>query len=193
MTATSLTPDTIIDTAIALAKQCSWAAFSLTELAVDVGCSLNDIAQFYRSKDDIGEAIFTRADQTMRSLAFEESYQKSSADERLFTCIMVWFEALPNDKALIREILKYKLEPGHFHLQAHGITRISRTVQWFLEVSNRKTNGLKRISDEVAVTSAYLVSFSVFLCDNSAEHAKTKSLLKSLIKKISRGQQFLFN
>jgi len=193
MTQRKLNPDAILDKAIELAQQSSWKTYRLSELAVLLGCSLSEIKQFYRSKDDIAEALFSRADDAMLNLTSTKEHQALSSDEKLAECIMVWFDSLSAYKPLVREILAYKLEPGHFHLQAHGITRISRTVQWFMEASDRKNTGLKRITDEVAVTSAYLASFSFFLFDNSKQHACTRSLLKRLIKQISKGQRLLFS
>lgn len=192
MTKNTLTVNTILEKAIELAQQSSWESFSLSELASVLDCSLSEINQFYRSKDDMAEALFNRADDAMLSLTSDDEYRDLTSDDKLFECIMVWFELLGPYRPLIREIFAYKLEPGHFHLQAHGITRISRTVQWFMEASDRKSTGLKRIADEVAVTSAYLASFSFFLFDNSEHYANTRSLLKSLIKKINQGHQLCF-
>jgi ubiquinone biosynthesis protein COQ9 len=192
MTKNTLTPDVVLEKSIVLAQQSSWESFSLTELASLLDCSLSDIKQFYRSKDDMAEALFNRADDAMLSLASVETSLNLTSDDKLLECIMVWFESLAPYRSLVREILAYKLEPGHFHLQAHGITRISRTVQWFIEASDRKNTGLKRIADEVAVTSAYLASFSFFLFDNSEQHSCTRALLKSLIRKINQGQQLFF-
>ena len=192
MTKNTLTPDVVLEKAIVLAQQSSWESFSLTELASLLNCTLNDLKHFYRSKDDMAEALFNRADDAMLSLASDEEYRNLTSDEKLVECIMVWFESLTPYRSLLREILAYKLEPGHFHLQVHGITRISRTVQWFLEASDRKSTGLKRITEEVAVTSAYLASFSFFLFDNSGQHANTRALLKNLIRKINQAQQLFF-
>ena len=183
----------ILDHALALARQSSWQSFSLIELASSLNCSLNDIRSYFRSKDDIAESLFDRADDAMLRITSQADYRSLSTDERLFECIMCWFETLAANKGLVREILGYKFEPGHVHLQAHGITRISRTVQWFLEASGREHTGFCRTADEIAVTSAYLASFSVFLLDYSANHKHTRTLLKRLIRNITRAQQFLTN
>ena len=192
MTTNTLTPHVILEKAIILAQKSSWESFSLTELAFLLDCSLSDIKQFYRSKDDMAEALFNRADDAMLSLSSAKDYRNLTSDDKLFECIMIWFESLAPYRPLVREILAYKLEPGHFHLQAHGITRISRTVQWFIEASDRKNTGLKRIVDEAAVTSAYLASFSFFLFDNSEQHANTRALLKSRLRKINQCHQLFF-
>jgi len=187
------TPDTILDQAIALAQKSSWESFSLSELAVQADCPLSVIKGFYRSKDDMAEALFNRADDAMLSLSSDPEYLAQPSNNKLVQCIMTWFEFLAPYRPIIREILAYKLEPGHIHLQAHGITRISRTVQWFLEVSNRKYSGLKRITDEVATTSAYLASFSYFLFDKSEGSVNTQSMLEKLINRIDKGHRLFFS
>lgn len=180
----------ILDNAIALAMDSSWESFSLLALATAVGCDLSLVRKFYRSKDDMAEAIFDRADQAMLQLTANEDFKSQSVDDKTILCIMCWFDSLASYKPIIREILMYKLEPGHIHLQAHGITRISRTVQWFREAADRRHLGLSRIADEIGLTSAYLTSFSFFLMDQSKQHIKTKNLLKKLISQLNRPHVF---
>jgi len=181
----TLTADSVLKQAIVLAQKSSWESFSFVELALLLDCSLSDIKQFYRSKDDMAEALFNCADDAMLNLALDEEYRHLASDEKLVESIMTWFESLTPYRPLVREILAYKLEPGHFHLQAHGITRISRTVQWFIEAADRKNTSCKRITDEVAVTSAYLISFRSFLCDDSERHVKTRHLLERLLRHVN--------
>lgn len=191
MTKQLIDKQVILDKAVELALQSSWESFSLLELASSLDCSMSDIRGYFRSKDDIAETLFDRADDAMLGITAQENYSLLSIDERLLECIMCWFENLAPNKSLVREILFYKLELGHVHLQAHGITRISRTVQWFLEATSREQTGLNRIVDEVAVTSAYLTSFSFFLLDNSEHHANTRALLKRLIRNISQSERWI--
>ncbi len=187
------TPDTILDQAISLAQKSSWQSFSQRELAAQVDCPLSVIKGFYRSKDDMAEALFNRADDAMLSLSSDPDYLAQPSKIKLVQCIMTWFQFLAPYRPIVREILAYKLEPGHFHLQAHGITRISRTVQWFLEVSGRQYSGLKRVADEAATTSVYLASFSFFLFDKSEGSANTQSMLERLINRIDKGHGLFFS
>ncbi|WDD97180.1 TetR/AcrR family transcriptional regulator [Thalassomonas actiniarum] len=182
-------PQEIIDKAIELAQFSSWENFSLLELASSLHCDLGQIKSHFRSKDDIAEALFNRADDAMLTAGSTGHFL--SGDEGLVAAIMCWFENLAPNKKLVREILAYKLEPGHFHLQAHGITRISRTVQWLLHVSGRSYTGINRVIDEVAVTQAYLASFCFFLFDNSEKHKATRALLTRLISKVSRAESLI--
>ncbi len=189
MTEKPLDRQQILDQAIELALQSSWESLSFSQLADSLNCSLADVAQHFRSKDDMAEAFFDRADRAMWALNSDKTYRNLSDEDKLFECIMCWLESLAPYKPLVKEMLGYKLEPGHFHLQAHGVTRISRTVQWFRDVAEREHNGLKLVADEFAVTSAYLAGFSCFLYDKSEGHSKTRSLLKRLLHQIDQGHK----
>ena len=180
----------ILEQAITLASESSWSSLNLTQLADSLDCSVAEIGRHYRSKDDLAEAFFDQADRAMWALASDQDFRSLSSAEKLFECIICWLESFSPHKSLVREMMAYKFEPGHFHLQAHGITRISRTVQWFLDVSGREYPGLKRVTDEFAVTSAYLATLSCFLYDDSESNRKTRDLLRRLILQIERGHDF---
>lgn len=190
MTETHSERQRILHQAIALAIETSWASLNLTQLADSLDCPVADIGRQFRSKDDLAEAFFDQADQSVWALAADEAFRELSNEEKLFECIICWLESLSSYKPLVKEMLAYKFEPGHFHLQAHGITRISRTVQWFLDVSEREYTGLKSIADEFAITSAYLTALGCFLHDNSESNSKTRGLLRRLIQQIDRGHDF---
>jgi len=179
----------IFDKAVELGHQSSWDGFSLSHLASELNCSLNAINVHFRSKDDIAEMLFDKADQVMLANACQENFNLLSSDDRLLECILCWFDSLSVNKKLVQDILLYKLEPGHFHLQSHGITRISRTVQWFREASTRKQQGLEKVADELTITSAYLASFSFFLFDKSRHHSETRKLLKRLLENLRRAKR----
>ncbi|GAA3930523.1 hypothetical protein [Litoribacillus peritrichatus] len=71
----------IIDQAILLAQKSSWESVSLTELTTKISCSLGDIKAIYRSKDDMAEALFDRADKAMLSLSSDTEYLASPSDD----------------------------------------------------------------------------------------------------------------
>ena len=91
-------------------------------------------------------------------------------------------------------MLAYKLEPGHVHLQALGILRISRTVQWFREAARQESTGFQRILDESALTAIYLAGFGRWLFDDSRDGRESKAFLAAGLRRwfrcchIERGQ-----
>ena len=98
----------------------------------------------------------------------DEAFQRLNGRDRLRSVIMRWFDALAPHRRVTREMLMYKLEFGHIHLQALGIMRISRTVQWFREAAGRDTRDLRRILEETTLTGIYLLSFAYWMYDESS-------------------------
>ena len=174
------TASDILDCALAQSAQCSWNNLSFQQLVEELDISLSEFSRYFRSKDDLAEALFDRADRAM--LDFAEDLGEMEEQEKVYQCICHWFEYLLPYQSQVRDIMAYKLEPGHFHLQAHGITRVSRTVQWFLNASGCESKGLTIIFREVAVTTAFVTSFSRFLWDYSPDMQHTKTTLRRLLR-----------
>ncbi|MGR9074404.1 MAG: TetR/AcrR family transcriptional regulator, partial [Gammaproteobacteria bacterium] len=62
-------------------------------------------------------------------------------------------------------------------LQALGVMRISRTVQWFREAARIDTTGLRRILEETGTTAIYLAAFARWLNDDSHGFGITRKFL----------------
>ena len=129
--------DRILDTALEQAEAASWEQLQLHAVATALHITLDEIRQDFRQKDDLVEAWFDRADRAMLGADRGAGFPDRPLQERLHQVISRWLDALSPHRRLTREMLAYKLEPGHVHLQALGIMRISRTVQWFREAFAR--------------------------------------------------------
>ncbi|UCC55065.1 MAG: hypothetical protein JSU75_06645 [Gammaproteobacteria bacterium] len=159
--------DRILDTALAIAENGSWEDLQLHAVAANLDIPLERIREYYAQKDDLAEAWFDRADRRLLSWQPEAEFYEQPEYTRLRQVIMHWLEALEPHHRITREMLYYKLEPGHIHLQALGVMRISRTVQWFREMARLQASSLKRIVEETVVTGIYLASFGRWLLDDS--------------------------
>ncbi|MGR9074240.1 MAG: TetR/AcrR family transcriptional regulator, partial [Gammaproteobacteria bacterium] len=133
--------DQILDAALSLAESSTWENLHLYAVAQKLGIGLDRIRQFYPQKDDLVEAWFDRADSAVLNIEPSPHFLNLAVRERLHRVIMTWFEALAPHHRLTGEMLLYKLEFGHIHLQALGVMRISRTVQWFREAARIDTTG----------------------------------------------------
>lgn len=151
--------DRILDKALELGEAASWEALRLHDVAAALGVGLDAIQPHFRQKDDLVEAWFDRADRAMLSASLPEDFYAIPERERLRRVIQIWLDALAPHRRLTREMLAYKLEFGHVHLQVLGLLRISRTVQWMREVARRDSTHLCRIVEEAADTALYLRSF----------------------------------
>ncbi|MCC5855755.1 MAG: TetR/AcrR family transcriptional regulator [Idiomarina sp.] len=179
------TRDEILDAALRLGAACGWEKLTLDAVARDLQISLAGIYIHFPQKDDLVDAWFDRADQAMLAHFPKplDSDGNASGAERLEVVIRTWLHALAPYHKLTGEMLLYKLEPGHVHLQAAGILRISRTVQWFREAAGLEASHLKRIGQELALTSLFLTIFVAWLNDRSEEQHKSMDRLKQLLHK----------
>ncbi|NHI01094.1 TetR/AcrR family transcriptional regulator [Oceanimonas sp. MB9] len=183
MTHLSIERDAILDTALHLALHRGWHGFSLRELAEARELTLAELSRHFRSRDSLAEALFDRADDALLSLPMDP---QEPMRERLLTGIMVWLDYLAPYRPLVKEMLGYKLEPGHVHLQAHGITRISRTVQWLLEAADWQATGLRRSAAEVTLTAIYLTAVASFVVDAGDNLNTTRTLVHGLLSRAGR-------
>jgi ubiquinone biosynthesis protein COQ9 len=176
-----ISADIILDKALELAETGSWENLHLHDIAAALDIPLDKIREYYLQKDAIAEAWFDRADHALLSWQPESAFYALPEHTRLQQVIMRWFNALGDHRRLSREMLYYKLETGHIHLQVLGIMRISRTVQWFREAARLEARSLNRIIEETVITGIYLASFGHWLYDDSPDSRKTGHFLESAL------------
>jgi AcrR family transcriptional regulator len=173
--------DRILDTALAIAGNGSWEDLQLHEVAATLDIPLDRIREYYAQKDDLAEAWFDRADRALLCWQPEQTFYRLPEVTRLQQVIMHWFDALAPQRRISREMLCYKLEFGHIHLQALGVMRISRTVQWFREAARLQARSLHRIVEETAITGIYLAAFGRWLYDDSPDSRETRHFLEAAL------------
>jgi len=178
--------DRILDKALEQAEASSWEQLHLHAVAAALNITLDEIWRYFPQKDDLVEAWFDRADRALLSAAHSADFLDLPLHERLQQVITSWLDALASHHRLTREMLAYKFEFGHIHLQALGIMRVSRTVQWFREAACHDSTGLQRIIDECALTTIYLATFARWLFDDSANNRKSKDVLNTALRQWHR-------
>ena len=146
-----------------------------------MGITLADIARHYDQKDSLAEAWFDRADAALLALAATPGWNDLSAQQRLHRAVFAWLDALVPHRRITGDMLRYKAQPEHLHLQALGVIRISRTVQWIREVALLPAVGWRREIGEAVLTGTYLATFASWLRDDSVGLANTHSLLDRLL------------
>lgn len=172
----------ILDCALDLADACGWEHLHLHNVAAALDCDLAAIAKHYRQKDDLAEAWFDRADQALLARARQADLAELSTEKRLEELLIAWFAALETHHQVTGQMLLYKLEPGHLHLQLGGLLRVSRTVQWWREAAQRKTLHLARIGEESLLSAAYLRTFVHWLRHADEDPAELRALLRRQLR-----------
>ena len=184
MIESDLQANRILDKALELAETKSWELMRLHDIANELDIGLDTIHQFYSQKDDLVEAWYDRADSAMLDYAHQTKWEDQDMPTRYTDIIMSWLGALTKHRKVSGDMLLYKLEPGHFHLQAQGLLRISRTVQWFIEAAESQTTHMFRIAEEISVTGIFLATFGFWLMDNSPGSEDTRNFLKKRLKQL---------
>ncbi len=178
----TITAQQILDTALRLADACGWERLHLFDVAAQLGVGLDAIALHYREKDQLVEAWFDRADQALLARAKAADLGALEPDRRLEELLVAWLDSLAAHRAVTGQMLLYKLEPGHIHLQLRGLLRISRTVQWWREAAQRQTLHLARITEESLLTGVYLRSFVHWLRHPAEDPAEFRALLRRQLR-----------
>jgi len=193
MTDTPHTAEQILNTALSLAETHSWERLHLFQIAAVLEITLEDIHRHYAQKDDLVEAWFDRADRAMLAFASQGALLDLTPHERFKRVMWAWLDALAAHRRVTGDMLLYKLEPAHPHLQIQGLLRISRTVQWMREAIASHTTHLRRITEEVVDTGIYLSTFLYWLRDDSVGFTKTHRFLDRQLARTAHLGQLLRN
>lgn len=176
------TANKILDTALDLAETCGWERLHLHDVAAALDCDLAAIARHYRQKDDLVEAWLDRADQALFERARSVDLAALSASKRLEELLMAWLAGMAAHRALTGQMLLYKLELGHIHLQAGALLRISRTVQWWREAARRQNLHLSRVAEESLLSVVFLRTFTHWLRHSGESDADLRALLRRQLR-----------
>jgi AcrR family transcriptional regulator len=159
--------DTLLDSALALGADRGWDALQLHEVAARAGLPLSELQGRFEGKDGLAEALFDRAEQALVGAAATPGWERLSPRECLQAALQAWFAVLAPHRALVREMLAYKLHPEHLHLQLQGLLRVSRTVQWWREAALLTESGWRRELVEAGLTAIYLGTVWRWLRDDA--------------------------
>jgi ubiquinone biosynthesis protein COQ9 len=174
--------DQIVDTALVLAGQASWERLRLYQVAEALDIGLEEVRREFREKEDIIDAWFDRADAALLEAGADPGLVRLPLRERLHRLLMVWLDTLADHRRVSRQMIQGRLEPGHVHIQARGLLRVSRTVQWWREAARCEAAYLSRALEETVLTSIYLATFGYWLKDESTHAAGTRRLLDRLLR-----------
>lgn len=176
----------ILEAALMLGRRDGWDAVHLHNVAQHMGLTLTEIRAHYGQKDDLAEAWFDRADAAMLRAAEAAGWNSLSFRERLLRTMLAWFDALAAHREVSVQMMRYKLQPDHLHLQAAGVMRISRTMQWIREAAKLPTVGWRREIEEVVLTGIFLGAVGCWLLDRSPDARRTRAWLEDRLASAER-------
>ncbi len=181
----------LLDAALALAAGHGWDALQLHELALREGLTLADVQRRFDGKDALAEALFDRAERALLAATEQPGWAALSVRERLAASLQAWFAVLAPHHRLVREMLAYKLHPEHLHLQAQGLLRISRTVQWWREAAGLQAQGWRRELAEAGLSAIYLGTVLRWLGDDTPGQSASRDGLARQLRRAERLARWL--
>lgn len=181
----------IVEVALQLAERSSWDRIHLYEVAREMGVSLADIHRHFPNKDALAEAWFDLADAALLRLAQTPGWLQLPQRKRLQFAYAAWLDALSGHRRVTREMIGYRLQPEHVHLQVRGVLRVSDTVQWIREVAMLPEVGWRREAAETVLTTIFLTVFARWLFDESPGGRSTEVLLRRLLNAADFGARLL--
>lgn len=149
----------IVDMALQLGEQQGWRRLHLHEIAAALPLPLATLLRLFPDQDAIAEAWFDRADAALLACAERPDWPSRRPRERLEVALLAWWASLAPHRQLSAQMLGYKLQPEHLHLQGRGLLRISRTVQAWREVAWLRSHGWRREAEEALLSAIFVSSF----------------------------------
>ena len=161
----SIKPDDILDAALTLAAEGSWAKVRLRHVADRLGVPLAELRCQVPDLDAVGNLLFARADRAMLSAAAMANFERLPPKERLNLTLLAWLDSLAPYRRAVRQILAYKLKLAHIHHQAALIVGLSRTVQWWREASHLDATGRQQEIEEIGLSTLFVTTLLHWLYD----------------------------
>ncbi len=184
--ARSIKSDDILDAALAIAADVSWAKVRLRHVAERLGVSPADLRRHVPDLDAVGNLLFARADRAMLEAATVANFDRLPAKERLYLTLLAWFDVLAPHRQIVRQMLSYKLKPAHIHLHAALVVGLSRTVQWWREAAHLDAIGRRQEVEEIGLSTLFVATFLHWLYDPVPDQEGARQSLKRRLNAADR-------
>ncbi len=167
-----VTPDRVIEAALALAAASGWRKLGLADIAKEAGLTMAEVRSVFPSKAAILTGFVRRTDERVLAGGKVEG---STARDRLFDVLMRRFDVLQPDRNAVRAIIRDSLcDPLAVLCQG---PKLLCSMAWMLEAAGLSSAGLNGVLRTKGLALVYLVALRAWLKDDSADLAKTMAVL----------------
>jgi AcrR family transcriptional regulator len=171
----------VIETAMKLAAEKGWSNISLAEIGEAAGLEVKELFAIAPSKAAILEALSRRVDAEVLAEGPLDASEGSPRD-RLFDVLMRRFDALLPYREGLGEVV-YSLRRHPLEALAEGPV-LRRSLSWMLEAAGIDSGGLKGLLRVKALSAIYLMTFRVWLKDDTADLSKTMAALDGYLRRL---------
>lgn len=174
----------LIETALAEAARDGWEGLRLHRVAAACGTTLAALVTRFPSADALADAWLDRANVAMAAAA--PALAGLAPPARIEGALFAWLGALAAHRAVARAILLGKLYPGHPHLVAGLVVRVSRTVQLLRDAARLDAPPPRRQLEEIALTWLFVAAVARWAADTSEGQRATRDFVRRALAGLDR-------
>jgi len=176
---------TVIEAAMALARERGWRDLTLADIAAEAGMTLSALYPLYPSKGAILTAFARRIDATVLAGGGDAGPDEPARD-RLFDVLMRRFDALqPYRPALANIAQDLACDPLEI---CCGAKRLRRSLAVMLEAAGLSAGGCRGRTRLAGLKAIYLIALGAWFRDESEDLGKT---MVALDKALARADSLL--
>ncbi len=180
-----VTPDDIVDAALALAAEQPWDEVRLTDIAARAGVTLSELRAAFDGKVDILAAFTRRIDRAVLD-ALDPEIADEPPRERLFDVLMSRFDALAPYKDAVRSIAgSLGRRPGDLIAMNPAAVR---SMVWMLEAAGIDTAGRLGTIGAQGLAVVFGRTLRVWLKDDDPGMART---MVELDRRLTEGGRWM--
>lgn len=185
-----VTPDRVIEAALALAAASGWRQLGLAGIAKKAGLTMAELRSVFPSKAAILAGFVRRTDERVLAGGKDGGEDGgSTARDRLFDVLMRRFDVLQPDRSAVRVIIRDSLcDPLAVLCQG---PMLFSSMAWMLEAAGLSSAGLNGALRTKGLALVYLVALRAWLKDDSTDLAKTMAVLDRGLRRAEKMAAFL--
>lgn len=178
-----------IRAALDLAATETWPRVTLDAVAAKAGLTPEILAEHFRSKRDLVNAIMGQVDDRMVAGGVYGVGDAESVRDRLFDVLMRRFEAMTPDKAAYRSILEGSARDPKSALAM--LCRFRRVMALTLETAGLSAAGPCGMLKAKGLGAVYLCALATFFKDDAPDMAKTMAALDKGLRRAGAVAEWL--
>lgn len=177
-----VTPEAIVDAALAEAERVGWANLRLFDVAKSLKAPLEELRLHFRDLDAVADAWLARGERAMLAAADEPGFADLPARERILRSLLAFLDALAAHREVSGQIFRAKLYFGHPHHNLALLFWVSRTVQWWREAAQLRGDDRRRRVEEIGMSGLFVATLAFWAADGSEGQEKTRRFLDRRLK-----------
>ncbi len=179
----------VVDAALRQAAARDWINVGLSDIALDAGIGMGELARMFGGREDILAAYARRLDGDVLESVGDAPAQAGSARDGLFDILMERFDRMNRDRAAVKSIIgSVRGDPKQLVI---ALPDLGRSMVWMLEACGLETVGWRGALRVAGLSAIYARALYAWLDDDSADLSKVMAVLDQTLARGERVAEML--